>query len=126
MRTILREPSGVPQQRWINEVPNEGLIHYQNYGNESRLMPTSPKAIAEVLVQKSYEFVKPAQIRLGIGRILGVGVLLAEGDEHKVKYCDMALRAGADVPPAATEESHAGFRVQAYQRSLPFVLVEIR
>lgn len=37
-----------------------------------------------MLNTKSYDFVKPLQIRLGLGRILGVGILLAEGDEHKV------------------------------------------
>lgn len=81
----MKEPTGVPMQRWINEIPNDGLIHYYNYGNQSRLMPTSPKAIAEVLVQKNYDFVKPSFVRAGIGRILGVGILLAEGDEHKVR-----------------------------------------
>lgn len=48
-------------------------------------MLTTPKAISEVMVTKSYEFVKPSFVRAGIGRILGVGVLLAEGDEHKVQ-----------------------------------------
>jgi hypothetical protein len=81
----MKEPTGIPMQRWINEVPNDGLIHYFHYGNQSRLMLTSPKAIAEVLVQKSYDFVKPSLVRAGIGSILGVGVLLAEGDEHKVR-----------------------------------------
>ena len=49
-------------------------------------MPTSPRAIAEVLQHKSYEFIKPSFVRLGIGSILGIGILLAEGDEHRV--CD--------------------------------------
>ena len=53
--------------------------------NEGRLVPTTPKALAEVLVQKNYEFVKPRQVRDGIGRILGVGVLLAEGEEHRLQ-----------------------------------------
>jgi len=43
----------------------------------------SPKALSEVLTTKSYEFIKPTQVRVGIGRILGIGVLLAEGEEHK-------------------------------------------
>ena len=32
---------------------------------------------------KNYEFIKPAQFRNGLGQLLGIGVLLAEGDEHK-------------------------------------------
>ena len=79
-RTIVKEPTGDPQRRWVNEVSNEGLIHYRNMFNEGRLVPTTPKALAEVLVQKNYEFVKPAQFRAGTASILGVGLLLAEGE----------------------------------------------
>lgn len=47
-------------------------------------MITTPQAIGEVLTQNSYDFVKPAMLRNGLGRVLGVGLILAEGDEHKV------------------------------------------
>lgn len=32
---------------------------------------------------KNYEFIKPPQFRMDLGLLLGIGVLLAEGDEHK-------------------------------------------
>lgn len=51
--------------------------------NSERLLITSPNALREVLNTRSYEFVKPAQVVSGLSRILGIGVLLAEGDEHK-------------------------------------------
>ena len=70
---------------WINAIPNEGLICYRLLLNKERLMITSPRALSEVLVQKNYEFVKPLKLRFGLGRILGVGLIVAEGDEHKVK-----------------------------------------
>ena len=82
---ISKEPSGIPQREWINEVPNDGLIRYTALLNAERLLVTSPKALGEVLVQKNYDFIKPAQVRNGLGRLLGVGVLLAEGEEHKVR-----------------------------------------
>ena len=69
----------------MNEVPNEGLIHYRSLFNESRLIPTTPKALSEVLVQSSYEFIKPVRFRASTARILGVGILLAEGDEHRMQ-----------------------------------------
>lgn len=83
-KRILKEPTGVPMQEWINTIPNDGLIRYKAIFNTERLLITSAKGLGEVLVTKNYEFVKPAQLRLGLGRILGVGVLLAEGEEHKV------------------------------------------
>ncbi|ERF74949.1 hypothetical protein EPUS_05157 [Endocarpon pusillum Z07020] len=82
---ILAEPSGMPMRRWINEVPNNGLIRYTHMFNTERLLITSPKALGEVLTTKSYNFIKPKQLLIGLGRILGVSILLAEGDEHKTQ-----------------------------------------
>lgn len=52
--------------------------------NRERLLLTSPKALAEVLTTNSYDFVKPRLFREGLGQVLGIGLLFAEGDEHKV------------------------------------------
>ncbi|KAL5386229.1 hypothetical protein DPSP01_004311 [Paraphaeosphaeria sporulosa] len=82
-KRIFKEPSGEPQREWIDTVPNDGVLHYRWLFNEPRVLITTPKALAEVLVQRSYEFVKPERVRIGVGRLLGVGVLVAEGDEHK-------------------------------------------
>ena len=71
----------------MNEIPNDGLLTYRFLFNAERVVPTSPKALGEVLVQKSYDFVKPSQLVNGLGRLLGIGILLAEGEEHKVTDC---------------------------------------
>jgi hypothetical protein len=83
--TIMKEPTGIPMRRWINEVPNEGLIRYTMLNNAERVFLTSPKAIGEVLVQKNYDFEKPGLARQALSRLLGEGILLAEGEEHKVR-----------------------------------------
>ncbi|CAI6331935.1 unnamed protein product [Periconia digitata] len=80
---IFKEATGDPQRDWIESVPNDGVLYYRWFFNEPRVLVTSPKALAEVLVQRSYEFVKPENVRSGLGRLLGVGILLAEGNEHK-------------------------------------------
>jgi cytochrome P450 len=82
-RKIYKLPTGEPHREWIDTVQNDGVIHYRWLFNESRILVTNPKALAEVLVQRNYEFVKPEGVRNGLGRLLGVGILLAEGDEHK-------------------------------------------
>lgn len=64
-------------------IPNDGLIRYRALGNQERVLITGAKALSEVLVTKNYDFIKPPTFRWGIGRILGIGILLAEGDEHK-------------------------------------------
>lgn len=83
-RHILKEPSGVPMQNWLRNVPNNGLIRY-SFAFRQRVLVTTPSALSEVLVTKSYDFIKPQSVRNGLGRILGIGILLAEGEEHKTQ-----------------------------------------
>ncbi|KAI3332199.1 cytochrome P450 [Xylariaceae sp. AK1471] len=84
-KRILAEPSGIPMRDWVTTVPNDGIIKYRGMGNAERVLVTSPKALSEVLVTKNYHFQKPRALRYNIGRILGVGVLLAEGDQHRLQ-----------------------------------------
>jgi len=80
---IMKETNGSPHREWLSSVPNDGVIRYLHAFNSERVLVTTPKALGEVLVTKNYEFIKPPQFKDGLGRILGIGVLLAEGDEHK-------------------------------------------
>ncbi|KAJ5658370.1 uncharacterized protein N7484_002019 [Penicillium longicatenatum] len=83
VRLIPNERSGIPMQEWINEVPNNGLIRYRMWFNKEEVLVLDPKGLSEVLVQKNHEFAKPYRLRKGLGRILGVGLIIAEGEEHK-------------------------------------------
>lgn len=67
---------------WVDNVPNDGLITYSTWF-EQRVLVANPKGLAEVLVTKNYDFTKPKQFSQSLGRILGLGILFAEGDEHK-------------------------------------------
>src|SRR5262249_34299495 len=69
----------------VRTLPHNGIIRYLGLLNQERLLITGPKALAEVLVTRNYEFQKPPNMRTSIGRILGVGILWAEGDEHKIQ-----------------------------------------
>ena len=48
-------------------------------------MVTTPKAFSEALVLKSYDLIKPPALAAGLARIVGWGVLLTEGHEHKMQ-----------------------------------------
>ncbi|KAI9807740.1 MAG: hypothetical protein M1826_004461 [Phylliscum demangeonii] len=82
---IMKSPPGVVHEEWMDTVPNDGLIRYLSIFNADRLLITGPKALGEVLVQRSYDFVKPPLMTTGIARLLGIGVLLAEGEEHRTQ-----------------------------------------
>ena len=119
--TLVKEPSGIPMRRWVNEIPNNGLIRYKHLFNRDRLLVTSPKALAEVMTTKSYDFIKPEFMRLGIGQLLGIGVLLAEGDEHKIQRKNLMpafnFRHIKELYPIFYEKSRE--MVQAIISSLP-------
>jgi len=82
--TLMKEPSGVPVCRWAKTIPNQGLLYYTTALNSARVGVVSTKGIAEVLVTKTYDFEQPDQLRETIGHTVGLGLLFAEGDEHKV------------------------------------------
>ncbi|KAI0387932.1 cytochrome P450 [Hypomontagnella monticulosa] len=81
--TIRDKPTGIPQREWNSTIPNDGVIRYLGPFNQERLLITGPKALAEVLVTRNYDFIKPSSVHFFLSRLLGVGVLLAEGDDHK-------------------------------------------
>jgi hypothetical protein len=69
---------------WVRTVPNDGLIRIYLKGVRERLLVTSPQALGEILVTKASHFAKPAFVRQRLHYVTGNGLLLAEGDEHKV------------------------------------------
>lgn len=64
-------------------MPHDGLIRYFWFFNIERVLLVSPEAIKEVLVTRSYDFEKPSGVRHLLTTLLGNGLLVAEGDEHK-------------------------------------------
>ncbi|OTB06424.1 hypothetical protein M426DRAFT_55146 [Hypoxylon sp. CI-4A] len=119
-KTIRSKPSGIPMREWVATVPNDGIIRYLGAFNQERLLVTGPKALAEVLVTRNYEFQKPGNIRFGLSRLLGVGILLAEGDEHKFQRKNLmpafAFRHVKDLYPGFYEKGREV--VQAMTKSV--------
>ena len=120
-RRIYKDPTGEPQRDWIDNVPNDGVLYYRWLFNEPRILVTNPKAIGEVLVTRSYEFVKPGRLRKGLGRLLGVGILLAEGDEHKVRIDDGPQKMVTNVSAVTAPEkgTYACVQFPTRQRFVP-------
>jgi cytochrome P450 len=67
----------------MTDIPNDGILMFRGFGHQPRLVVTNPKALGEVLVQRTYDFKKPAPVRAFLRRILGNGLIIVEGDEHK-------------------------------------------
>ncbi|KAL2443696.1 Cytochrome P450 monooxygenase FSL4 [Exophiala dermatitidis] len=70
---------------WTKTVPNDGLLRYYLEGNQERVLVTSVKALQEILVSHEAEFTKPKATKERLRYITGNGLLLAEGEEHKIQ-----------------------------------------
>ncbi|KAF7166159.1 hypothetical protein CNMCM5623_010036 [Aspergillus felis] len=71
-------------RHWKATVANRGLIRYYLPGNQETVLVTSVEALKDILVFKSSDFVKPEAVKQRLSRITGNGLLLAEGEIHKV------------------------------------------
>ncbi|KAF2402949.1 putative P450 monooxygenase [Trichodelitschia bisporula] len=80
---MFRKPPAKDFLKWVTDIPNDGLIYFRGFLYQDRLLLTNPQTLAEVLVQKSYDFEKPTKLRNFLRRILGDGLIIVEGDEHK-------------------------------------------
>ncbi|KAL9058378.1 MAG: hypothetical protein Q9206_001963 [Seirophora lacunosa] len=80
---LIREPMGQPMRDWVNSIPHSGLIRYLDFFNTERVAVVGSKALADILVHKPYDFVKPPTFARVVGSVVGIGLFLAEGDEHK-------------------------------------------
>lgn len=81
---VSTETAGTSHRLWAETIPNDGLIYYRGAWGDERVLLTSAKALQEVLVTKNYDFDKPRALRDVLSRIIGMGIIVAEGDEHRV------------------------------------------
>ncbi|KAJ4318078.1 hypothetical protein N0V94_004603 [Neodidymelliopsis sp. IMI 364377] len=76
-------PPGQAHLNIMKTTPNDGIIRTMGFFHTDRLILTSPAALADVLVNKSYDFEKPPWSRAFLRKFLGDGLLMTEGEEHK-------------------------------------------
>jgi hypothetical protein len=76
---------------WHASTENNGLILLRTPFHRNRLLLTNPKAFADVLVNNAYDFEKPTLIRNFLRKILGDGLIVVEGDEHKFQRKNILL-----------------------------------
>ena len=80
----LRFPVELARQ-WVKTVHHNGLIRFYVTGNRERILVLSPKGISDLMVSRSYDFERSEIARIQLGAVTGEGLLLAEGDVHKVR-----------------------------------------
>ncbi|RMZ75108.1 hypothetical protein DV737_g5438, partial [Chaetothyriales sp. CBS 132003] len=70
-------------RKWMEEIPNEGLVLIRQVFNRPVIIPTSPGNLKAVLNENVYDYTKPSNLVQVLRRVLGDGLILVEGDVHK-------------------------------------------
>lgn len=85
-KQLLKQPQFVALTRFARTVPNDGLILLRGLLHVSAIVQvTTPAALVEVLNSRAYDFEKPRHARKFLTRVLGNGIIVAEGKMHKAQ-----------------------------------------
>jgi len=68
----------------MDTVPHDRFFRYLDIFNKEIVVPTDLRAIAEVYQIKADEYMKPSKGKMIIEEVLGNGLIVAEGQDHKV------------------------------------------
>lgn len=82
-RRLFKEPTPWLFQKWMKEVPNDGLIRYFGIFNQERLLLTTSDGVRDVLVTNPYHFHKQRAQKIHLEPVLGRGLVFVEEDTHR-------------------------------------------
>lgn len=83
-RRLMGEPSHEKLVRWINEIPNDGLIRYHGFLNAERILVTTAGGCREVLQSQGYNYIKLPWALEVMGQFGPLGILVAPPKKHRV------------------------------------------
>ncbi|KAI0431743.1 cytochrome P450 [Xylaria sp. FL1042] len=65
----------------IKKYPNQEILSLSAF--DYQVVLTKPRMLADLLVHKPYDFIKPPKISGFLRHVLGDGLIMVEGDQHK-------------------------------------------
>lgn len=108
---LLEAEPGVQHTRWVRA--HGGLVRYMAFFGEERILLADPAALNHVLLANAYDYPKPNEVRGNLSRLLGKGVLFAEGASLPSRHPELCLHnadgAAAWFPQGMTISASAGF-----------------
>jgi hypothetical protein len=83
LQARLSMPRGEMSRKWMEEIPNDGLLRFRDLFNGDAILPTSHAMMKAVVNDNNYDYAKPTRVVDILRTILGDGLILVEGDVHK-------------------------------------------
>lgn len=80
---MTREPPGQHFLELSRDADDDGVLLLRSPLHPNRLLVTNPRALADLLLHNAYDFEKPKGVRAFLRNVLGDGLIIIEGDEHK-------------------------------------------
>ncbi|KAI0118236.1 cytochrome P450 [Nemania sp. FL0031] len=79
---VIDKPPGALFQDLIKKYPDHDLLNLSAFDHQ--ILITKPRMLADLLVTKAYDFIKPPRAASVLQLLLGDGLVMVEGDQHKV------------------------------------------
>ncbi|KAG8526000.1 uncharacterized protein KY384_000762 [Bacidia gigantensis] len=83
-RRFFKEPTPWLFEKWMKEIPNDGLIRYLGIFNQERLLITNSDGMRDALVTNPYHFHKQRAQKIHLAPVAGKGLVFAEGEAHRL------------------------------------------
>ncbi|KAJ7494426.1 cytochrome P450 [Mycena galericulata] len=100
LKEIWKSENSLVQEAWVEQYGR--TLKYRAFANTTRFFTTDTKALNHFLTNTNI-YHKPATTRYNLGRIVGPGVLVAEGDQHRLQRKIMNPAFGAPQVRELTE-----------------------
>lgn len=84
-KRLLVEPGPEQLSRWALDIPNEGLIAYRGVFNIERVLVTNTAGVHDIFSLRPYEFPKPTFVKTIFRGVIGDGLVVVDGDQHKLQ-----------------------------------------
>lgn len=82
LKRLFKEPNSIDFLRWIEEIPNNGLIRFHGVLNGERLLITTTAGTRVVHNGDTKDFHRPPAPKAILTRLTGGAIFAAEGREH--------------------------------------------
>ncbi|PMD54166.1 cytochrome P450 [Hyaloscypha bicolor E] len=86
----LRKLPQAPVLEFMDTVPHEYFFRMLDIFNKEIVILTDPKAITQPFQTNSYEYVKPVNIKNILKHLLGNGLIVSDGQDHKYQKKHLA------------------------------------
>lgn len=89
LKRLFKEPNSIDFLKWIEEIPNDGLIRFHGVLNGERLLITTTAGTRIVHDGDTIDFQRPWAAKAILTRLTGGAIFAAEGREHAAHRKEM-------------------------------------